>query len=111
MDPPDTVNTPNIQRIVPFHAVLSLNGQVAKQPRRNADDRECPERHLPAQDAIGACAAKPAVACTTISPAKSGTPMINLLNILQIMMKKLPERPQLEMFKPLLASFIHPGHD
>ena len=27
------------------------------------------------------------------------------------MMKKLPERPQLEMFKTVLTSFIHPDHE
>jgi len=36
---------------------------------------------------------------------------VNLFKILQIMMKKLPVRPQLEMFKTTLVSFIHPEHE
>ncbi len=36
---------------------------------------------------------------------------VNLYKTLQIMMKKLPKRPQLEMFKTTLVSFIHPEHE
>jgi transposase, IS5 family len=34
-----------------------------------------------------------------------------LIKTLQIMMKKLPKQPQLEMFKIQLVSFIHPEHE
>jgi transposase, IS5 family len=37
--------------------------------------------------------------------------VVNLNKTLKIMLKKLPVQPQLEMFKTVLTSFIHPEHE
>lgn len=36
---------------------------------------------------------------------------VNLIKTLKIMLKKLPVQPQLEMFKTVLTSFIHPERE